>query len=400
MLIKRLDLLTEFFLWVLIFGITFSNATVEICLVAVVLIFIIKRICLKNLIPPKTIINIFLYLSGSIIFFSFIGSAYSNESFRGFIRFLKHFMLYFAIVEFLNGDKQRIVRIFWVVVFISAFTFLNGILQGYLGFDLLRHRQLINLDYLRRINASFIHPNDFGTYIISVLPMIFCFFAKEISAKRKLLLVLISLLGFYCLIKTYSRGAWLGFVIGSLAYFSVYRKKVFMLIPLVLLIFVILSRYGISRISHIFVMEQNTVWERMQLWKGTWNMIQAHPLLGFGINTFSRYFPVYKPADFSPLCYTHNSYLQMWSEIGIFGLLSFLGLISTVLISAFSGAGEKMKKGFPGFILLGFSCGYLAFLVQAALDTNLYSLVLVTLFWVMTACIVSLNSQIRKVNQT
>ena len=25
-----------------------------------------------------------------------------------------------------------------------------------------------------------------------------------------------------------------------------------------------------------------SVWERMQLWKGTWNMVKVHPFFGFG----------------------------------------------------------------------------------------------------------------------
>ncbi len=152
-----------------------------------------------------------------------------------------------------------------------------------------------------------------------------------------------------------------------------------------------LSPHGFDRIRSLFAPEQNTVWERTQLWKGTWNMVKVHPFFGFGVNTFSRYFLEYKPAAYPDIRYTHNSYLQMWSEIGIFGLAAFLAIIFTILRITLRGIRKKMQKGLEGFILLGLVSGYVAFLIQSGLDTNLFSLVLTTLFWVMTAYLVSLN---------
>ena len=147
---------------------------------------------------------------------------------------------------------------------------------------------------------------------------------------------------------------------------------------------------------NLFKAEHNSVWERTQLWKGTWNMVKVHPFFGFGINTFSRYFLKYKPAAYSEIRYAHNSYLQMWSEIGIFGLLAYLALIFTILIKTLRGMREKIREGFEGFILLGSIAGYTAFLIQSGLDTDLYSLILTTLFWVMNAYIMSINAVIDK----
>ena len=86
----------------------------------------------------------------------------------------------------------------------------------------------------------------------------------------------------------------------------------------------------------------------------------------------------------------------MWSEIGIFGLSAYLCLIFTVLIKTLRGMREKLKKGFEGFMLLGAISGYIAFLIQSGLDTDLYSLTLTTLFWVMNAYIMSINAVIEK----
>ena len=396
MLISALNILTELALWILLFGITFSNSAVEIFAISVISFFIIKRILLKEFRPSKTPINLILYALCGIIFVTFLRSAYFSESVRGFARIVKFSFLYFALIDFFQSDAKRLKRTFWILMIVACVTFLNGIFQSIHGFDILRHREIIKDDYLRRILASFVHPNDFAAYIIFVLPLTFCFFCRGIKSEQKYFLSLTCLLGFYCLFKTYSRAAWLGFLIALIIYLFFYKKKTLIALPAFIILLIIVFPQEWARIKNLFAFEHNTVWERTQLWKGTWEMVKVHPFLGFGVNTFSRYFLEYKPVEYPDIRYTHNSYLQMWSEIGIFGLLAFLTIIFTVLRTALRNMRKKIRSGFEGFILLGIAAGYAAFLIQSGLDTNLFSLVLTTLFWIMTAYIVSLNKFIEK----
>lgn len=396
MLINYLNILTELALYLLLFGITFSNSAVEIFVVVIIVFFIVKRILLKDPRPPKTPINTALYLLCLITFITFLRSAYFSESVRGFIRIVKFIFLYFALIDFFAGDEKRLKRAFWAIMFVACFTFLNGVFQSIYGFDFLRHKGFIKDDYLRRIQASFVHPNDFGAYIIFVLPLALCFFSNSIKKNQRIFLVISCLLGFYCLLKTSSRGAWLGFLIGTIIYLFFYRKKISLIIPLAIVLFITLFPHGFDRIMSLFAMEKNTVWERAQLWKGTWEMVKVHPFLGFGINTFSRYFPIFKPENYPDLRYAHNSYLQMWSEIGLLGLSAFLSVIFTVLRITLRGMKKKVQKNAEGLILLGLIAGYAAFLIQSGLDTNLFSLKLTAFFWVMTAYLVSLNRFLEK----
>jgi putative inorganic carbon (HCO3(-)) transporter len=391
MLINTLNILTEASFYLLLLGITFSNSATEIFAISVIVFFVLRRIVLKDLKPPKTRINIPLYLLCGIIFITFLRSAYFSESVRGFIRIIKFTFLFFALVDFFNGDKKRFYRVFWVIMAIAFFTFLNGIFQSIYGFDFLRHKGFIKNDYLQRIQGAFVHPNDFGAYIIFILPLTFCFFEPSVRKGQRAFLIFNCILGAYCLLKTSSRGAWLGFVIGIMVYFFFYKKKISIGVPLAIILLVMLSPHGFERLKGLFAIEQNPVWERAQLWKGTWNMVKVHPLFGFGVNTFSRYFLEYKPADYPDIRYTHNSYLQMWSEIGIFGLIAFLSIIFIVLKNMLHNLRQKITTGLEGLLLLGILTGYIAFLIQSGLDTNLFSLRLTTLFWVMMACMVSLN---------
>jgi O-antigen ligase len=148
---------------------------------------------------------------------------------------------------------------------------------------------------------------------------------------------------------------------------------------------------GFDRVAGLFKQEKNTVWERTILWETSLKIAKENPLLGKGVNTFSKYFIEYKPLDYPDLRYAHNSYLQMWSEIGIVGLLLFLSIPFLILTKALKGIKLKASQGAPGLILLGLIAGYIGFLVHTIFDNNLFSLMLTTLFWVMSAYITALN---------
>ena len=389
-------MLTEASLYLLLFVITFSNSVTEIFAISIIGFFVIKKLMRKDYKLPRTAINPFLYALCAVVFITFLRSAYFSESARGFIRIIKFAFLFFALSEFFNEDSARIKRIFWVIMATACFIFLDGIFQHMTGFDILRHKELIKDDYLRRIPAAFVHPNDFAAYIIFVLPLTFCYFCKELKKEHRYFLVLNCLLGAYCLLKTSSRAGWLGFLIGLILYFFFYKRSISVAVPLVVMAFVVMTPSLLERVRSLFALEQNTVWERAQLWRGTWEMVKVHPLLGFGVNTFSRYFPAFKPEAYPDLRYTHNSYLQMWSEIGILGLTAFLSIVFITLKKALKGLRSKAASGFEGMLLLGIMAGYVAFMIQSGLDTNLFSLRLTTLFWVMTAYMLSVNKVTEK----
>lgn len=399
MLIKKLDYITEFFLWVLAFGIILNNAPTEVASYWIIFLFLIKKIALRDIKFTKSSIGLLLGIFFVICLVSFLRSDYYKISLKGFSRVPKYIFLYFALTDFFIADKKRIIRFFWVLMAVSAVTFLNGIFQSIFGFDIFRHN--VVSDSFFRITSSFCHPNDFGAYIATVLPLTFLFFENKIPSKLRTILLAIFLFGFFCLIRTSSRGAWIGFIIAMIFFFSIYRKKMLIFIPFVALTVVLLSPSGIYRVKGLLnpQKERESVGERMLLLKGTWAMVEAHPVLGSGINTFMKNFEKYRPQGCPQGFYAHNSYLQMWAEIGILGLLVFLMIPLIVLVKAFTRIKAKIKITPEGIIFLGSVTGYISFLVHSAVDNNLYSLVLTTLFWVFTAYIISLNSYLVKQNR-
>ncbi|MBP7216395.1 MAG: O-antigen ligase family protein [Candidatus Omnitrophica bacterium] len=390
--IKYITRFREFVLYLLLFASTFSNAFVEVCTGITIFFFLVSKALRKDARIPKNPATVFLVMYWGVIILSMVRSGFFPECVQGFGKVMKYTFLFLAVVDLLGDDQKRLMRLFWVLIGVSGFAYINGVFQYIVGFDFMRHHTLDTLDYLRRINAGFVHANDFGAYSIMVLPWAFICFKKSLSMKVRLLLGAVCALGFWCLLHTASRGAMLGLFIGVIVFLIFFRPKFLFAVPILLAVFAVLSPDGVRRITLMFNTEHSTGWERLQLWKGTWAMICQHPILGFGINTYSHYFPQFKPIEYPDLKYVHNCYLQMWSEIGIVGLLVFLLLIGSIILAVVRKLRQKVLVGnVEGLLLLGIVSGYIAFLVHASLDTNLYSLLLQTMFWVVSAYLVSLN---------
>jgi len=72
---------------------------------------------------------------------------------------------------------------------------------------------------------------------------------------------------------------------------------------------------------------------RVNLWRESLRMIEDHPIIGVGLNTYARVAPKYKSFE-SGGGYPHNSYLQKTAETG---------LLDYLLLSAFCSYFSKRR---------------------------------------------------------
>ncbi|MEW6407153.1 MAG: O-antigen ligase family protein [Patescibacteria group bacterium] len=392
---KLIDGIIEFFIYVAVIGITFSNAATEVGTYVSIFFFFIKKIIFKDFTFPRNKINklIILFLIVNIIstlhnFYLYQG-LYLQNSLKGIFRIIKYF-LFLGVVTYVSSKQKSFHRIIFVFGLASVVICLDALFQNITGADLFRHNTLTPHDDLRRLSAGFAHPNDFGSYLITAIPIYIglIYYFKKIWQKLFISAPLILLL--FCLYRTASRGAWLGFIIAMLIFILFKRDKILIIITILFLISApfFLPKTALERLKQGFNISDGTTWERKQIWTGAINIFKVHPLIGFGPNTFSDNFPKYKPKYYPDLRYAHNSYLQMLAEIGIIGLAIFLFILFTVIKTGFKYFRQlRNSKPLEAGIVLGITSGLIAFLIHSGLDTNLYSLVLATLFWTMTGLI-------------
>ncbi|MBW3624945.1 MAG: O-antigen ligase family protein, partial [Armatimonadetes bacterium] len=72
--------------------------------------------------------------------------------------------------------------------------------------------------------------------------------------------------------------------------------------------------------------EANSTQFRLLTWKGTLRMIQDRPVFGWGPGTWEVTYPRYAEAGYAKAA--HNSYLQIAAEMGIPGLILWLGVLA------------------------------------------------------------------------
>ena len=100
--------------------------------------------------------------------------------------------------------------------------------------------------------------------------------------------------------------------------------------------------------------------ERITVWSKTVSMIKEHFFLGVGAGEWKVWLPNYgldglrRTLDGTVVfSRAHNDYLQVWSELGVFGFAAFLGIIAIGIKSAFTQLFKDEKLN--SFLLLGLS---------------------------------------------
>jgi len=116
---------------------------------------------------------------------------------------------------------------------------------------------------------------------------------------------------------------------------------------------------------------------RRDFWREATSIIKDFPILGIGLNTYSKIAPRYKVSWGG---YPHNCYLHMAAETGLLGLGSFIWMICVLFHMTLRNL-KKIQNPFKHTLLYGFLLGLAGFLTHSFLDTNFYSIQLGMLFW-------------------
>jgi len=244
-------------------------------------------------------------------------------------------------------------------------------------------------DIRGRTVSTFENPNVLGEYLVLVLPVLF---AMMISVKKfnlRVLFFVSYVLGFSCLVFTWSRGAWLGFIF-SVIIFVFLKSPAFLTItallsPAIVLTLSFLMNTDVAkRILSIGNISDSSTSYRIDIWHGALRLIEDKGLYGIGIGTeaFSSVFPQYALAGTESAPHTHSLYLQLISETGVFSLISFvlicLAYFSLVLAYMRTSPSKNSRT-----LSVGFLCGICAFLTQSFTDYTWYNYKIYLFFWLM-----------------
>jgi len=400
--ISFLDKALEWALYILIFSIAFSNTLIEICAITAILCWVAKKLLLgkSGFKLAYTELNLPLSVFYAIAFLSIFWSTNPDISLRAFLRKLTEYLaLYFVVVETVR--EKRVAYNMLKALGISLLVIcLDGIYQKFVLFDFIRNYKLFSL---RSMTGPFKFPNGLSAWLL-IASSPFISLALFYPLKRgesdieplrlKAEASILAILALYCLYATYTRGAIMSFAACLFLMLLLRGTKVTYIICAVFVIgFIVLSlvlpvpegahRYHGLRyyIGMSDLIDGITSKHRLRMWTAGWRMFMDRPLIGQGFNTFMANYARFKvPDQTMGLWYAHNCYLQFAAEIGVFGALSFLWMIWRMVINSLRSY-RLMRDGLLKFAFLGLFCGIAAYLLQAAVETSLYSLRLAVLFY-------------------
>lgn len=246
---------------------------------------------------------------------------------------------------------------------------------------------------------AFLGPNEWGSFHAIYVLFFIGLFLVDKHFWRRIAYVILILGGGYAMMYSYSRGAYMGFLIGLFVIALVRSKK--LLIPLIIFLFVwksVLPNSVVERIEMTFVEEASganviSVGDthvytagRAYLWEKALDMFYQNPITGLGYNTFQR--SIEDKMD------THSLYFKTLAEQGLIGLTILLWLYFLAFRSGwrlYKGSNEDLMRAL-GF---GFFCAALGYALVNLFGDRWTYFQLGGVFWVLWALVDQENSRLK-----
>jgi O-antigen ligase len=318
--------------------------------ILIVMYILINKIHINN----NNIITCFVVFISLCIVSSVIPNNY-HSGIIYVIKYISILLVYFIVLYFSSNDNSYDEIILKGIIFSSLIPLLFGLYQ-----IVFRTGQKVNTlvetqQGLNRAYGTFVHSNVFAFYLLIIIVAIVLYLLNYQKNKFMFFLLALAIIELYF---TYTRGAWLGFIIMVLlgillSDMSLYYKLFILLILSVLSIPI----YGIAsmRFTKLFSnkLEESSLATRLYIWTEMYKLFGQRPIFGYGMNSFPKlskdllYLLVAR--ENPPEIQAHNDYLKLLIETGIFGLISYLALQISALVKLVR---SRRKNFIIVFILL------------------------------------------------
>ena len=258
----------------------------------------------------------------------------------------------FSVLTFDKQITRRYDKWLWIFLIIIAF---GGLLEV-----VFPHLWILNIirypDHYPRISSIVQGPNQLGVLMALAVIFSLTLYHRKILSKGECYLALLPFLALTCL--SASRNGWLVLTIGLLLvlFYKITKPKTFLILAILWIVFLLSFPVSAERIIPNFQLLQinpsveNSVSietlpstspqaeenkdssdeVRMKLWKAAIAESINRPITGIGVGVFAEHIGsrLYKRTGF----HAHNIFLSVLVELGIPGLVIFLGAIACLIV--------------------------------------------------------------------
>src|SRR5262245_48418120 len=255
---------------------------------------------------------------GAVIVLTIPFSIWPGGSLKVFSDIYVKIILIFALMMSTITSPRRLRQMTWIMIVASGYIAGRGV------FDYVRGQNLIEGDRLRgAVGGMFENPNDLALNLVTFLAPTLFIIIQEQKASRRLFACVLAALMFAAAVFTKSRSGFLGLIaMGAVVMFFTARVKPGILVVVLLGSIVampVMPESFWNRMDSIFNAETDPTGSRaarLRLIDQGLEVFAENPVTGIGVGQFQNY---NGPGVVEKWRVTHNVWLQVAAELGVFG---------------------------------------------------------------------------------
>ncbi|NER78264.1 MAG: putative bicarbonate transporter, IctB family [Leptolyngbya sp. SIO1D8] len=327
----------------------------------------------------------------------------------GLIKLTLNILLFLLMARVLRRSQLR-TGLVTVYLLTSLVVSVYGLRQWFFGAEALATwvDPTSNLAGTTRVYSYLGNPNLLAGYLIPAVMLSGAAIFVWPRWMPKLLAVIALLVNTACLVFTFSRGGWLGFVAGGFAllvllvqflsvrFNSFWRRWALPVMisgtATVLLLAVAAVAPLRDRVMSIFAIRSDSSNNfRINVWMAVIDMIKARPILGIGPgnDAFNKIYPIYQQPRYNALS-AYSVILEIAVEAGLIGLAIFFWLLTVTFGQGWRQLQRlREQQSVQAYWLIAALATMVGMLVHGLVDTIWYRPQVSTLWWMMLALVTS-----------
>jgi O-antigen ligase len=254
----------------------------------------------------------------------------------------------------------------WIkmIVFIATFLGVVGVILG-----IMNPEERIGSLWVTAMNIN-------GFYILSL------FFAIALGVRagksgRRYLWYACAFLIFMGMLYTYTRIALVAAFFGLFLLMLKMKRMRYLGIGVLLMLPLVIPSSMVSRIEMGMTLDFST-FIRLLAWYYSLQQISQHPWFGIGISVWKHWYAGVVPMEFLYAEHSHNIFLKIWLELGVFGFLSYFYIIGAALRFFYRKMVSKSQGNYYRVILIGM----VSLLVACLTDIFIQQYSISLAFWI------------------
>ena len=275
-------------------------------------------------------LGLWMFLFAFAIGLAVLNAYDTGEALRVFCFYLSAFLFCVSLVGTVH-NRGRLMSILGFIYLTLLLTGLYAIVQRIQGVEVSASLTdlKMNAGMPGRVYSTLENPNNYAEFIVLTFPVSLVFCTGIVDRRWRTICTASLVIPVAALLMTYSRSGWVSFALAAVVFIALWDKR---LLPLIVVAAVlalpVLPESIFNRILTIGNTADSSNRYRLYIWSAVLQMLRDYGLTGIGLGpgNFIPLYANYSLPQAAVAYHSHMLYLEVWLEMGILGLVSFLGM--------------------------------------------------------------------------